>query len=516
MSPPTPQRKFPNDIIHCPKLGDVDLDNLLPYISVCQNDEHMKAPFPPLTHKGYPAAQLILPVSVHKNVLKYSDSQLYFINLLVKRILYGSESPKSFYPLSITLLAKQLGSKPRERHIQDLINRNVVQVLLNDLGNETYVPKTKSKSYRLNLDLIEEVLRHDLKTYRTSPKSLLAKRLIQLRTANYRDAIKCDPRLKREFNWLRQLTFNKDKAFALQEQFELTGRRGDKPYTRASALRLESDISLLSQMGTGDISFSYNGIRLSTAVTGAMRQMRQCLEDSHGNAFLELDMRSSQVVFLCKALVHYYTESQDDTRTVEHLWTFFDKSVDLSNTEGILPTDAIAFINHVIYGDIYNELYMLATVYSEEWTHQEPFAPFKTYVATSTQQMAIPRKDFKQAVMKEVLFNYYTRSSNIPTLAKAFNESYYHVTKFLELLTEESTSKERSRDLARLVQKYEAHFFHFIALDLLETHFPSRAFYVVHDGIGIPEDLLEEATVILNEAIGGYLGLSANLGLIRA
>ena len=437
------------------------------------------------------------------------------ISLLAKKILYDGDPPQSYHSLSILILAKQLGSKPRERQIESLITSGLVQVLKNKQGKETYESNTRSKSYRLSPELIAEVLEDELRVYYTPAKSLLAKRLMKLRISLANEALIKAPSLKREYDWLRQITFNQDKAESFQYQFEQTGKRGDDPYNRASAIRLESDRSALSRLQTGDFLFSYNDVRLDTRVTSAMRQMRQCLEDSHGNAFVELDMRSSQVVFLCKALVHYYTESQDDTRTVDHLWTFFDKSVDLSNAEGILPTDVIAFINHVIYGDIYNELYMLATVYSEEWTHQEPFAPFKTYVATSTQQMAIPRKDFKQAVMQEVLFNYNTRSINIPTLAKAFNESYYHVTKFLELLTKESSAQKKSRDLARLVQKYEAHFFHFIALDLLEAQFPNRTFYVVHDSIGIPDDIVDDAQRLLNEALGKHLCLPSNLGLIR-
>jgi hypothetical protein len=475
----------------------------------------MKAPLSPLKHSGYPTVQLLLPASIHKRSAVYSESQLYMISLLAKKILYSGDPPQSYHSLSILILAKQLGSKPRERQIESLITSGLVQVLKNTQGKETYESSTRSKSYRLSPELVTEVLRDELRAYYTPAKSLLAKRLMKLRISLANEALIKAPSLRREYDWLRQITFNQDKAEDFQQQFEQTGKRGDDPYKRASAIRLESDRSALSRLQTGDFLFSYNDVRLETRVTSSMRQMRQCLEDSHGNAFVELDMRSSQVVFLCKALVHYYSESQDDTRTVDHLWKFFDKSVDLSNTEGILPTDAIAFINHVVYGDIYNELYMLATVYSEEWVHQEPFAPFKTYVASSTQQMAIPRKDFKQAVMQEVLFNYNTRSINIPTLAKAFNESYYHVTKFLELLTEESSAQKKSRDLARLVQKYEGHFFHFIALDLLEAQFPNRTFYVVHDSIGIPEDIVEDALRLLNEALGKHLGLPKDVVMIR-
>jgi len=52
-------------------------------------------------------------------------------------------------------------------------------------------------------------------------------------------------------------------------------------------------------------------------------------------------------------------------------------------------------------------------------------------------------------------------------------------------------------------------------LDLLEAQFPNRTFYVVHDSIGIPEDIVEDAQKLLNEALGRHLGLASGLGLIR-
>ena len=158
---------------------------------------------------------------------------------------------------------------------------------------------------------------------------------------------------------------------------------------------------------------------------------------------------------------------------------------------------------------------MLETAHDEDWVQLEENLTVKTTIVASNKPMTVNRGDFKTSVMKDILFNYYTRKSTIPTIAKAFNESYPSVTQFLELLTSESTSKERSRDLARLVQKYEAHFFHFIALDLLEAQFPNRTFYVVHDSIGIPEDIVEDAQVLLNEAIAKHFGLPSDLGLIR-
>ena len=98
------------------------------------------------------------------------------ISLLAKKILYDGDPPQSYHSLSILILAKQLGSKPRERHIEGLITSGLVQVLKNTQGKETYESSTRSKSYRLSPELVTEVLRDELRAYYTLAKSLLAKR----------------------------------------------------------------------------------------------------------------------------------------------------------------------------------------------------------------------------------------------------------------------------------------------------------------------------------------------------
>ena len=483
-------------------------------LSTFQNDEHMKAPCSPL--RKAPSVQLIVPRSVFsQEAIKLCESQLYFIHLLTTRVLRSGKPPKHFYPLQLDFLRKQLGSMPRERQIQPLIDIGYVLVHLNKNGEETYQAGVRPKAYMLNEDLINEILEHSIKAFYTKEGSILSKRLFSLRQGHIEQAIADNQTLTKEYKWLCELEFDHVKARDFQFQFEQTGRRGTTMYTREASLRLESDIQVLSQLKSGDFTFIYNGIRLTTAVANAIRELRTCLIDDKGNYFVELDMRSSQVVFLCKALVHFYSDSQNKIRTADYLWAFNDKAVDLKNTKGVLPSDAVAFVNHVVFGDIYKELYMLETAHDEDWVQLEENLTVKTTIVASNKPMTVNRGDFKTSVMKDILFNYYTRKSTIPTIAKAFNESYPSVTQFLELLTSESTSKERSRDLARLVQKYEAHFFHLIAMDLLEAQFPNRTFYVVHDSIGIPEDIVDEAKELLNEAIGEHLGLPSDLGLIR-
>ena len=57
-----------------------------------------------------------------------------------------------------------------------------------------------------------------------------------------------------------------------------------------------------------------------------MREARKCLMDDKGNQMVELDIRSSQPLFLCKALYYYhvdglnknYVQRLDDKHFADH------------------------------------------------------------------------------------------------------------------------------------------------------------------------------------------------------
>jgi hypothetical protein len=127
----------------------------------------------------------------------------------------------------------------------------------------------------------------------------------------------------------------------------------------------------------------------------------------------------------------------------------------------------------------------------------------------------VSRSDYKKIVLKQLLFNYYTREKVIPRIAKAFSENYPSVEFFLKSIADESFSSRKSKDIANITQSYEGYFFHKIALDSLQEAFTDREFYTVHDCIGVPEDIVEEAGILLNKTLESHLGISSELGMIR-
>ena len=462
-----------------------------------------------------PTVKMIIPSLIYSEYgSELSESQYYFIHLLVRKTLDTTKPLHAYHPLKITYLVNQLGSKPRERHIQQLIDLEIVAVQVNADGKETYEKGTRAKAYKLTERYLKDIEKDKLKGYYSKEGAPLAKRLKKFRLNQRISSIDTYPLLEREYNWLKQLRFNEKKARDFQEDFKQSGVRGDKPYTKHARLRLESDISVLSQLGSGDFTFNYNGSRLTTSVCNAMRQMRECLMDSRGNYFIELDLRSSQIVFLCKALV--VAHDNDITVNIKyHLEKFIEDDIDITTDSVGTHSDTGMFIKHVLHGDIYRELQINDYEYKEQWDSIDKETASKSMVTPSNKSYDVSRSDYKKIVLKQLLFNYYTREKVIPRIAKAFSENYPSVEFFLKSIADESFSSRKSKDIANITQSYEGYFFHKIALDSLQEAFTDREFYTVHDCIGVPEDIVEEALELLNKTLEIHLGISSELGMIR-
>jgi hypothetical protein len=247
-----------------------------------------------------------------------------------------------------------------------------------------------------------------------------------------------------------------------------------------------------------------------------MREMRKCLLDSSGEQMVELDLRSSQIVFLCKALT-LCSEYNINSNYHSFLMSHIADDTDIFKYSQSKRDDDAMFIQQVLAGDIYSELYHLEAGYNSEWTTDPDGSQYKSSSRMSLDKfLTKDRGSYKKQVLSDSLFNYYTRTKNIPTLALAFEESYLTVVEFLKGIAGESLNTRRSTDLAEVTQSYESYFFHGLGLDALVQAYPDREFYVVHDSVGAPEDIADECQQILNKALERHLGIPKDLTMISA
>ena len=461
-----------------------------------------------------PAVQMVVPKPFYDLYCgTLSDEQFYFVHLLSKKMLETTNSHQ-YINLNIKILSRQIGSKPRERQIQQLIVLGLVEMQPTTSSKESYLAGKRGKGYRLNDSLRMAVLSENIIAYWSAQGSTLSRRLKRLWIELREEALQGLPLLKREYDWLRKLSIDTQRAEDYKVQFEATGTRGSKPFTKRSSVRLDSDVFALSRLNEGDFLFTFNGSRLTTAVTGAMREMRKCLLDSRGEHMVELDLRSSQIVFLCKAIV-LCDEHSIKSNYHSFLMSHITDDVNIFKHSQSKKDDRSAFIQQVLSGDIYTELYHLEAGYKSEWATGPDGIQYKSSSRISLDRfLTKDRSSFKKKVLADLLFNYYTRTKNIPTLAIAFEECYPSVVEFLKGVARESTSSRRSADLAEVTQSFESYFFHRLGLDALTSAFPDREFYVVHDSIGVPDDIIEYCVAIINNVLQDHLAIPKELNLV--
>jgi hypothetical protein len=172
--------------------------------------------------KVYPPVRLAVPKGVVSKKYSLSDDQFYFLHILIREIQKAdSQKEKDDYVrLSIKLLEKQVGRNAKESVIDPLVDLKLVQIQTSKArGTEVYSAGNFSKGYRLTDQHRKSVIEDNLELIYIKDTSNLARRLFKLRNKRKVEALKEYPYLQREYNWIRQLRFDTDKAMELHEGF---------------------------------------------------------------------------------------------------------------------------------------------------------------------------------------------------------------------------------------------------------------------------------------------------------
>ena len=463
--------------------------------------------------KVYPPVRLAVPKGVVSKKYSLSDDQFYFLHILTREI-QKSDSQKEkddYVRLSIKLLEKQVGRNAKESVIDPLVDLKLVQIQTSkERGTEVYSAGNFSKGYRLTDQHRKSVIEDKLELVYIMGTTTLARRLFKLRIKRREEALQEYPYLQREYNWIRQLRFDTDKAMELHEGFLSKGRRDKGNYTKGTVFRVESDMLVLSKLSEGSFEFSSAGARVSTAVANTVSEFRCCLMDQEGNHYREIDLKSSQFLFLLKALYLRVKYQVADSLT-NSLLEYAHESVSLEDEVFGTHTDLRQFCNVVLFDDVY--LWSLIDS-NLEMTQEEIWDPkleanIKVKSSTPITRPNVSREersDFKYDLLKYILYNYHTMRVDVK-LSAAFRANFPSVLSFLEQCTIESARVRKSSETALLLQSYEACFVHQFALDRLQQAFPDRLFYTVHDSFGVPEDIVDECFDIIAKAVGDHLGI---------
>lgn len=253
--------------------------------------------------------------------------------------------------------------------------------------------------------------------------------------------------------------------------------------------------------------------RVYHPLVGCPSEYRKAVVDSSGQPYVEIDLRSSQAVFLCRVIA---TAIANDLMTIDPLggWQFKDNIIELVTPllqdeipaieSGCYPNDFVQFWADVFTGDIYDEASIGYLRRMKDFGHASIKADgaivlIPSHIRTSPTKKHV-RDVAKESFFRDVFFNYFNREKTEPDgtvvssseyldLFYQRNPTVYQFNK--ECARQSKERKKKSRDLALLLQRTESKFFHEILPPFIKMQ-KKVNYFIVHDGIYAPKESVNE------------------------
>lgn len=428
---------------------------------------------------------------------------IHFISLLTYHIL--SQYPDGKYyskkPIDRTFLKHHYSNKYKSEVIEPLFKSGLIEV------NESYSTTLKySKQYSLSKHLTEAVINGEVTKIQLTRKTLI-NNIYSWNRESQKRQFNESPFLEKEAEMLLYLNINSnilqkeyDKRLLDKQRETIEYRQFQLEYQKEVILRLKEARDLM------DSNIRMISGRVYHPLVNCLKDFRKAVIDDNGESYVEIDLRSSQAVFLCKVIAVSISnglmvqnengkfEFEDDLiQKVEGLLTLDFQPID----SGIYPIDFVQFWADVFYSDIYCEASVLMLKYFEGGEYKSGVYEGKFKVVPNIlyidDSLDVPRKEAKETFFKDVFFNYFNKENSIKSeysseFITLFNKRFPTVFEFnREAARQSNEFKKKSRDLALLLQKAESIFFH----QIVPEHLPVKNafnYFIVHDGIYAPKE----------------------------
>ena len=256
------------------------------------------------------------------------------------------------------------------------------------------------------------------------------------------------------------------------------------------------------------------------------REYRKAVVDEQAQPYVEVDLRSSQAVFLCKviavALKHrlityeFGKPATASDNLIEQIIPLLDEPINVLE-EGVYPSDFTAFVSAVFLDDIYEDASPKNISQSASVQVGEDIYEVGGYTRVSGAKTLVgeARDEAKRQFFKDIFFNYYNKENygvagqlSISTeYLEDFAKTYYTVYEFCRICALQSKEgKKKSRDLALLLQQTESKFFHELLPSAL-SHIEPFNYFVVHDAVYLPQKHQEAVINACNEEAVKFFGV---------
>ena len=474
----------------------------------------------------------IIPSSLVRNVgvdesgkvVDYKKAHL--LSILTYHII--SNYPDGQYylkkPLTAVFLEYMYGSRVIPQLITPLRQEGIIEV------NDSYSTDLhKSKEYGFNRDIIKQIIDDEFtEVYIT--KNTLINRINDWQRETLSRQIKKSRFIETEADMLLNLSIDTTALEQLYSQrIEDIKQSSDKKKKLAitNATRYKEEILQLTEArDLLDARVRYISGRVYHPFVQCPREYRKAVVDDKGQPYVEVDLRSSQAVFICKViavalkhrLITYEFGGQATAidNLIEQIIPLLDEPINVLE-EGVYPSDFRAFVSAVFFDDIYEDA-------NPENISQNAYVQVgeEVYLTHSSGRLSgsktlvgEARDQAKRQFFKDIFFNYYNKEnygvkgqlSISSEYLEDFAKTYYTVYEFCRICASQSKEgKKKSRDLALLLQQTESKFFHEMlptALSLIEPF----NYFVVHDALYVPQKHREAVINACNEEAVKFFGV---------
>ena len=463
-----------------------------------------------------------LDVTAEGQALEYKQAHL--LSILTHHIQSSYPSTRAFYfkDISSTYLKNHYTTDYSKSVITPLRDSELIEVD-GSYSTELHFPM----SYRLSNALIKEVIDGNTTIIYITSKPLI-KNIEKWRRTTLSLQVNKHSFIASEADMLLHLNINTSALEQLYEQRVADIKQSDKKnkkLTITNATRYKEEIFQLTEAkDLLDARVRYISGRVYHPFVNCPKGFREAVVDDEGQPYVEVDLRSSQAVFLCKviavALKHklityeYGKQAIASNNLIEQIIPLLNEPINVLE-EGVYPSDFRAFVSAVFFDDIYedaNPENVSQNAYMQ--VGGEVYLVHKSArVSGSKTLVGEAREQAKRQFFKDIFFNYYNKEnygvkgqlSISSEYLEDFAKTYFTVYEFCRICAYQSKEKKKSRDLALLLQQTESKFFHEILPAALKDLEPFN-YFVVHDAIYIPQKHKEAVIDACNKLSGEFFG----------
>ena len=448
----------------------------------------------------------------------------HFISILTHHVY--SNYPDGSYFLKKPITSVYLGNLYNKRYLSEVITplkqEGIIEV------NDSYSADLGfCKEYGFNKDIIQEIIREEYtEVYIT--KNTLINRINEWQRETLSRQIKQYRFIESEADMLLHLNIDTSALEQLYEQRVADIKQSDKKNKKLSvtnATRYKEEILQLKEAkDLLDARVRYISGRVYHPFVNCPKEFRKSVVDDEGQPYVEVDLRSSQAVFICKviavALKHKLITFDDGKQAkafdnlIEQIIPLLDNPINVLE-EGVYPSDFRAFVSAVFLDDLYEDV--LPKNITQEVSTQVDDEIYSVHSSTrvsgSKTLIGEAREKEKKRFFKEVFFNYYKKEnygvkgqlSISSEYLDNFKKTYYTVYEFCRICALQSKEGKKSRDLALLLQQTESMFFHELLPAVLKELEPFN-YFVVHDAIYVPQKHQEAVIDACNKLSAAFFG----------